>query len=225
MSHIATQNFYKKVALMIEEKKKQGFVLFFEWVRPWMKENEEKFHDALWVKITPNTYKNLSLLYGLVPQDNTLFLGKVNDKDYNVDISMDDIIFLYEQMGRKENTSKNQGEYSVIDIEKEIDIAINSLTEKQLKIVQYVNRGFMNFFLKNQFLQDILYESVLKEKDIFHVILHKRNEEVVKEIIRSQHDRIVLLYGMLHFEGIFEWLKNEDNTWKILQIEYEIPLK
>lgn len=40
----------------------------------------------------------MSKLYGLINQDNNQFLNLVNDKDYNVDVSIDDIMVQYNQL-------------------------------------------------------------------------------------------------------------------------------
>jgi hypothetical protein len=42
-------------------------------------------------------YANISKLYGLREQRNSEFLKIENDKDFNVDISIDDVVALYEK--------------------------------------------------------------------------------------------------------------------------------
>ncbi|MDD5770037.1 MAG: hypothetical protein PHE25_03650 [Candidatus Gracilibacteria bacterium] len=98
MSHIGTPNFYEKIKENIIKLKKDSYVLYFEGVRPGTKENQESFNKALGVKLDSKTYENMSKLYGLINQDNHLFLGLVNDKDYNVDVSIDDIIGEYNKI-------------------------------------------------------------------------------------------------------------------------------
>jgi hypothetical protein len=57
----------------------------------------EKFNKALGIEFDANLYGNLSKLYSLVPQDNLKFLNIENNKDYNIDMNIDQIIQEYEK--------------------------------------------------------------------------------------------------------------------------------
>lgn len=74
MSHIASQDFYDSVRDNIIAAKENGYVLYFEGVRPGTEENEEIFDTALGIKLTPDTYSLMAELYNFTPQDNEYFL-------------------------------------------------------------------------------------------------------------------------------------------------------
>lgn len=96
MAHIASDRFYSDTQAWVKAKKSQGYTLFFEGVRPGSEINEAKFDALLGFSFTPDLYKEFSKLYGLRQQDNHDFLGFSGAEDKNVDISIDDIISLYE---------------------------------------------------------------------------------------------------------------------------------
>ncbi len=52
-------------------------------------------------------------------------------------------------------------------------------------------------------------------KELFDIILHKRNEKIVSYIRENPEKNIVVVYGALHFEWVFTWLKQADKEWKI----------
>jgi hypothetical protein len=58
----------------------------------------KKFDEALGINFTPTLYENFSRLYGLTFQDNNYFLELVNNYDFNIDLSIDEIIKFYEKI-------------------------------------------------------------------------------------------------------------------------------
>lgn len=69
MSHIASESFYSGVKADIASARAQGFVLFYEGVRPGTPENSKKFNALMGFKFDKNLYSAMSKLYGLVPQN------------------------------------------------------------------------------------------------------------------------------------------------------------
>ena len=222
MSHIWTPKFYQKVKENIKTLKENNYVLYFEWVRPWSEKSHEIFNKALWIKFDKNTYSQMSKLYWLVQQENELFLGLVNDLDYNVDISIDEIIKYYEDLKIQNNIYRTYK--TPIDVNQMIIQELSKLNDKELKILRYINKSFVNMIIKNKNLQKIIYDN-FTNKELFEIILNKRNEIIAKKIINSPDKNIVMIYGMLHFDWIFDILKQHDIRWKIIKINYLYPLK
>jgi len=52
MSHVASSNFYSEVRRNIFKAKKEGFVLFFEGVRPGSQESTDGFNAAIGIEFT-----------------------------------------------------------------------------------------------------------------------------------------------------------------------------
>jgi hypothetical protein len=59
--------------------------------------------------------------------------------------------------------------------------------------------------------------------NIFDIILDDRNSHVVSELESSSEEFIIVLYGLMHFEGIYEELRKNDPSWRIDSIDY-IPV-
>jgi len=74
VSHIASPSFYLHIRETLKEAKEEDFVLFFEGVRPGSEDNMEAFNQALGINFSDTLYENFSRLYGVVAQDNMMFL-------------------------------------------------------------------------------------------------------------------------------------------------------
>ena len=220
MAHIWSDDFYNKIIQNISKRKKDWFVLFFEWVKPWNEENMNKFNLILWVNFDKSTYTNLSKLYWLRAQDNEEFLWIINNRDFNVDISIDEIIEKY----TSKNIESSKQLKIPIDIEKGVDEIVNNLSDNEMKLLVYINRWIMNFIIKNDFVQDFATEKLWKT-DIFEVILNDRNNVVSDNVIKSDYDKIYVLYWLMHFRWVLENLQKNDKSWKIASINYYYPIK
>lgn len=97
MSHIGSQKFYDSVKAEIASARSEGYVLFYEGVRPGTPENARKFDQLMGFKFDKDLYAAMSKLYGLVPQDQAYIAGTPDPRDQNVDVSIDDIISAYEK--------------------------------------------------------------------------------------------------------------------------------
>jgi len=226
MSHIWTQNFYNHIKNEIIKYKKEWYVYFFEWVKPWTKQNSEKFNKAIWIKFDKNLYKNFSKLYWVVNQDNSIFLWLVNNKDYNVDLNINDIIKLYNNKIKKlnKNEIKKQLPKSIIDINSQIIDTLSKLNPKQLAVIRFFNKAMLNVILKNQIIQDTIMKN-FTNKTLFDVILNQRNKNIVKNIEKTKYKKIFITYWLLHFSWVLKLLKKDDSNWKITKIKYFYPIR
>lgn len=217
MSHIASPGFYSDVKDDILSLKNDNFVLFYEWVKPGKEESYDKFDKALWVKFDADLYVNMSKLYGLIKQDNSLFLWLLKNKDKNVDLSMDEIVKLYEKdkilSGEKDDLKMP------IDANVLITELLSKLDDKQLSILRFINQSIMNTIIKNQNIQDSM-ASAIWNKTIMDTILWKRNTYLIKAINEEKNKNIVITYWLLHFKWVFDELQKQDKNWKIEKIDY-----
>jgi len=226
MSHIWTENFYENVKNNIKKAKEDWYILFYEWVRPGSKENMNKFNKTLWVKIDKNLYKNMAKLYWLTNQKNENFLNIINNKDYNIDLSIDNIVELYEKNNSinsdKDSTVKSKE--PAIDVNKLIIESLANLNERQLQILRFINKSIINMIIKNETIQNTVVNNFWNKK-LFEVILWNRNEVISNAIIQSKNNKIIITYWLLHFNWVFDLLKNNDSNWKIEKTEYLYPIK
>jgi len=101
---------------------------------------------------------------------------------------MDQIMEEYEKNPQQEESTKLP-----IDANKEILNSLAGLNEKELKILVYINKSLLNFIIKSDGLKDVITNN-FSNKELFDVILHKRNEIVSNEIITSKYNKIYTTY-------------------------------
>jgi len=221
MSHIWSESFYKTIQKSLKQKKHNWYVYYFEWVKPWTQQNMNKFNEAIWVKFDKDLYENFSKLYWVVHQDNSIYIGLVNNKDYNVDLSIDEIMKFYKGKEDKKQKYKNT---ESIDINSEIVKTLTSLNNKELSILRYINKALLNFIIWSENTQNIVMDNFANKK-LFDIILDKRNEVLSKKIIESRNKKIFITYWLLHFKWVFELLQKSDSNWKITKITYLYPIQ
>jgi len=224
MSHIASPSFYKQVKDEIIKYKKDWYVYFYEWVKPGSEENMQDFNEAIGIKFDKDLYKNFSKLYWVVNQDNSLFLWLVNDKDYNVDLSLDEIMKLYNNQIQEKKVEKKELPKEVIDINKEVVNSLAKLNPKELNIIRFVNKALLNLIMKNDNIQNSIMNN-FSNKTLFDVILEERNKNIVENIYSNPADKIFITYWLMHFNWVLELLKQKDSKWKIVKIKYFYPIK
>ena len=224
MSHIWTSDFYETVKNNLHQRKNEWYVYFFEWVKWWTQENMEKFDKALWVVFDEELYENFSKLYWITNQDNSIFYWLVNDLDFNVDLNLDEIIEYYEKNIENTEESNNHLPETPINISKEVSEILIWVNEKQLKIIVYINQSILNFLIKSEKIQEVLTNN-FSNKQLFDVILNKRNEVLSNEIINSEYDKIYITYWLLHFKWVLELLQEQDSNWKIIWERYFYPIQ
>jgi len=98
MIHIATPAFYEAAAEKVKEQKEDGATLYYEFIDfdALDEENKRKVRAMVAILPTPDFYAELSE-DGYVGQNPDDFLGLVNDKDVNVDVTAMELIEAYEE--------------------------------------------------------------------------------------------------------------------------------
>lgn len=222
MSHIWSKNFYENIKQNLIKAKKDWYVYFYEWVRDWNKKNKQDFNKAIWIKFDKDLYKNFSKLYWVINQDNSIYLNLVNNLDFNIDLSIDEIMNYYNnsKIENKKNILQNE---EVIDVNTEIIKTLSSLNEKELKILRYINQSLLNFMIWSEKTQNLITNNFWNQK-LFNVILNNRNENLSKNIIKSKYKKIYITYWLLHFRWVLENLKNNNKNWKIINKKILYPI-
>lgn len=229
MSHIGTQKFYDTIVEELRKKKKQWYVYYFEWVRQGTLENQKSFNTAIGIKFDKDLYKNFSKLYWVVQQDNSLFLHIVNNKDYNIDLSIDEIMNFYHAKKSAEKTLKKNSQWwiyhtEVVDASAQILEILSTLNTRELLVLQYINKAFLNGIISSSQLQNTMMTQ-FGNKKLFDVILGKRNELLAQKILSWEHEKIFITYGLLHFQWVLDILKKSDSRWKVEKVNYTYPIQ
>lgn len=221
MSHIGSESFYVNVRDNLKKKKQEGYVLYYEWVRPGSEENKKAFDMALWIKLESDTYSSLARLYGVVAQDNNMFLWLWSTPDINVDISIDEIMSIYNKRPEKTGVWENKwllNSREAYDAQELVLDKLDNISSAQLFVIKSFNVAFLNFMIKHSFLRDGAIKLMWNE-DIFSVILDDRNEHVANYIITNNEEKIIILYWLMHFEWILSLLQSHDSRWSIVSTE------
>ena len=224
MSHIGSKDFYEEVKDSIKIAKQDGFILFYEWVRPGSQENINEFNEAIWIEFNADLYENFSKLYGVDHQKNPDFLGIENDKDFNIDLDIDEIMSIYRKKIGTNQTDMpdmpDRWEKQVADVGKDIIDQLSDLSERELSLLRYINKSVLNFIVKNSEFRDMMLATFWNE-DLFSVILEERNIYLVESITSSEYSNIFVMYGLMHFDWVLELLQKKDPKWSIQSIEYK----
>jgi hypothetical protein len=222
MIHIATPEFYQTVQQNIFDAKAQGYVYFYEGVQAGSPESNEKFNQAIGIEFDADLYNSFSKLYWVVAQNQNDFLGIYNTLDFNIDMTLDEIVAIYES--KKTTTPSNQKKIETTDITQDVITQIESLNARQLEILIYFNQAILNFFTKHEGIRNAVIAAMWNQ-DIFWVILDERDKHLVENIEASSYDKIFITYGLLHFEGVFEQLKSKDSRWEIIDTQLLFPIQ
>jgi pheromone shutdown protein TraB len=102
MVHIGQEQFYVNVRNEILEFKHKGYVLFYEWIDYNQTDEITLRKTKKLVGLVPSQKGYSQILSnikleGVTVQDNQLFLGLVNGRDFNVDITPEEVISAYEK--------------------------------------------------------------------------------------------------------------------------------
>ena len=211
MSHIAFPHFYDRVNKDLQILSHSGSIVYTEWVLPGTPVNRDRFDALLGIKMTGTLYAKFASTLGLQAQDQRLYTGVLSGSIENVDISIDDIMKLV-------------GTGIVTPIREPLDI------EAELSSVDFSNQWFLlspllravlNYSIKNDGSLESMAE--LLSPELFTAILHDRNVHIVSRLEADTHSHFALVYGALHFQGIYTLLRSHDSNWKILSISPLYP--
>ncbi|MFB0964263.1 MAG: hypothetical protein QMC36_00915 [Patescibacteria group bacterium] len=219
MAHIASPSFYAGVKNDIAASRNEGYVLFYEGVKPGSAENSKKFDAIMGFKFDKNLYEAMSKLYGLVPQNQAELAGHPDARDRNVDVSIDDIVKAYEN--RRGSVSGepvpnfSEAEGAASDFSAELVKEADSYNSRELAVVRYFLRAMMSLVIKNRDTGEAAFAG-LGKVDLFASILDDRNEVLADAIATTEEKKVFVTYGMLHFDGVFYLLQEKDPRWKIV---------
>lgn len=106
MIHVAKPEFYDNVKTAILQAKNEGYVLYYEWidVEAAPEETKLKLREMVGLLPSPEGYGTVLaplIEKGYMIQTEEMFLDIVNSKDYNVDITAQEVVNTYEKRFRE----------------------------------------------------------------------------------------------------------------------------
>lgn len=184
-------------------------------MKPGTPENQAIFNQSMGFDFTPTLYSNIADLIGLASQDNqALFAGIATGSLISVDLSIDDIVKLMD------TGSTNTG--SIENVESVIKTTIETLSSQERIFIGWMARGFLNWSLKQSEDISTMLTAGTQAK-LFEVIIDRRNDRIVEYIVSHPKQKIAVVYGALHFNGVYEALQKKDKNWKTVNMKNNTP--
>ena len=218
MSHIATPEFYSIKQQKIASLAQSGYTILVEWVKPGTPENQTIFNQSMGFDFTPTLYSKIASVINLQSQDNKmLYSGILTGSLESIDLSIDEIVAL---MWTGWITSTG----NIVNLEWEIQETLSKASKQELLFTGWVARWLLNWSLKQS--DDI--ETVLTsglQAQLFSTIIDRRNDKIIEYIQNNPDKKIAIVYGALHFNGIYEALQKIDSSWKTINVDISTPYK
>jgi hypothetical protein len=225
MMHIGSESFYKGVVYDIENALSQGYVIYYEGVKPSTPEAGKWFSDTLaGGEDLSDNYQKMASLCGLTFQLNYFGLLQADmvahpDRHVTADVSTADMMAEYERLlaadpkfakemaAKKAAASADKG--SSDSISSLIGI-VSGGTPEQQKLVGALCRGGMSYLLGRKSTPD----------PMDAVILDFRNRALAQRIEADPHDKIYITYGAEHLPGVLALLQAHDPAWEIKALKW-----
>ncbi|MCT4617525.1 MAG: hypothetical protein N4A38_04935 [Candidatus Gracilibacteria bacterium] len=227
MSHIGRGEFYESVYKELEKAKDEGFVLFYEGIFEGSEENLNKFNSLLGLPEKPdeNFYAKMSKIFGLSSQNTKQYVEIFGENAYRTDLGLDYLMEQYNALPNQLTKNFEGMEDISTDVVKNFE-KFEKLPEKQKKITSFILRTSLNFILKKNFVSEV--KLGLGNEAISEIVINLRNENLADEVRTSEHKKIIVIYGGLHYEGFLENLQAKSNSprqEKLIKYNYPIFAK
>lgn len=196
MHHVGTQEFYNSVKQQVDSFQNLGYYVFYEKVSP------KDIDSASMI-----TYrKKFRKIMGLASTEyfdtaNNLFVGRIKYTGKEKLVNQPDYPTLGVNMDNAENVD--------VQLNHIIDAYENKYGEivlDECDINTGLNAEYKCSTLPKKYMQKFLYEFAIEMRD----------EHIFQNIIQSEHDKILIIYGRKHFKGVKKKLIAHDSRWKVL---------
>ena len=109
-----------------------------------------------------------------------------------------------------------------MDIESEIRSTMASMTPRERTWMSWVGGGLLSWSLRRSADLDSL-STGGSQAQLFTTIIDRRNDAIIRYIQEHPTERIAIVYGALHFNGVYESLQRLDPPWTVTHIESREP--
>jgi hypothetical protein len=226
MAHVGSESFYKAVIYDLERALADGYVAYYEGVRP------DPTGDGWFSKLMANggdlntQYEKLGKVCGLSFQGQYFQLLAEDIREHPerhvaADVSTLDLKREYDRLVTSDKAFAAKAAKAAEDKRdeaKSADLAGRFLDwsqdgdPKHQALGGILCRGLMDIALAPH--------ANKPEDDLDPLILHYRNRMLVDRIVADPRPRIYVNYGFDHFGGMFDLLKRVDPNWKIVSVKW-----
>lgn len=188
--HRGTGKYYSEIHKDIINKRKDGFAIVREGI------NDKPFTHY-------NNIDTCDISYNKKIIVQPVCIGQLSINDYNFDINNNDI----------ENYFNNlDSSNDFVD-----EIVEESESRKDNTDDIKIRNGLVNLSIKYLISNGKIEENSMKHQDL---IIDVRDEKLHKNIVMIPNDKVYILYGLAHFQGLYQRLKLENTNWKIISKEF-----
>lgn len=224
MQHVGIERFYKSVVYDLEEALSEGYVLYYEGVKPSTPEA-----DA-WLNNTVTGGNDLSQSYRLLGD----VCGLKFQNDYFGLLAQDVRVHPQSHVVADVSTLELKNEYdrlmttdaafakSMQQQEKDSDAPpdLNAIitvlkhgTVKQRELAGILCRGLMTVALRHG-------DEAQSTDELDKVLLDFRNKKLVAQLLAEPRNKIYITYGSKHLPGVFKLLQQADPRWHSVSIKW-----
>jgi hypothetical protein len=212
MAHIGKPEFYKNVEQTIFNFKNDGYVVFYEGVKP------GSISDSALDTSTIKKYQKYPEVKALHPDSLKMLIYVIKLKRmvgiYPDSTTFSNMIKSLPIM-KKSVVQPSASHLGISDNDFNIDVTKTELVDlyeqangeiilEQIDFAVPLNEPLPRF-------------RKLKRKKVVPILINYRNEHLANAIQNSIYDKILIIYGLAHQKGTFEVLNRVDPTWEILK--------
>lgn len=201
MHHIGKQSFYDDVKKKIDSLRKDGYVFYYEGLK--LSTNDDSLAiDTLAKKLRKIMGLDLSLLRsngGYIDTSTGNFMGRKNNfvKRYN--------LVNQERAGTlMDTTIDRRADVSLSDLIPALEAELGPIP---LDACDYSTPMGQKYTCKKY-----------KLKEYSRAALEYRNKWIAEEVRRDTSLKIAIVYGAMHFKGLFRDLQASDPSWKRVDV-------
>jgi hypothetical protein len=200
MVHIGESDFYEKLKERVRKYKDNGYVLAYEQVKIYTK--EEALELQRLTGITVDLYGEMGKVLKVDNQSN--HMDFITEKDINADLSGSELISLLKKH-KKDNPQEKEDINSIFNYVKETE-----LSDYNKNIAKILLRAILKIASDNA---DTFME---KGTYVQKVILSERDNALFNKVSEIKSNKILIHYGKFHYKGFLTKLKNKDSNWKVV---------
>jgi hypothetical protein len=222
MQHVGADRYFRSVVFDLEQALAEGYVLFYEGVRPSTPEIDAWFDQAVTDGQDLTTaYREIGDVCGLRFQSDYLNVLKADEAEHPgrhvvADVSTADLKAEYDRLVQidpsfatavlKREAADSDGLETVVSY-------LNKGTSGQKDIAGVICRGFMTMVMSRSNDPSV-------RDDLDPLILDYRNRVLASRLIDAPSPKIYVTYGSKHIPGVYQILKADDPSWRVASVKW-----
>lgn len=213
MIHIAEPRFYEEVEKEILSGKAEGRRLHFEGVSGGTKEEKEELERRLGE--SDGWRESAAAMFGLAVQPNAK-LASLDPKGRCADVGAKELLSMLDAAGVGPEPQDGSGSGTVEELDKAMDSLLLSwrgLTEFQRSLLSVPLRMGLRVLLRAEL---VLPDADDRTRRLMSVLIGGRNRKAAAMALASGDEKIQMLYGELHLDGLVEEFLKSGPKWRVV---------